>query len=233
MPKSKENIVLVTGSSSGIGAAIAIELAQTSKHIFIIGRNISDLEKTNDLIVKNNCECTIVPLDLTKENAIENLSAQIYEKYKRLDIFISAAGIISSLSPITSIDQKELKKIIKLNFISNIKMLKYFHPLLKASKRGKVVIISSDRKKNNEPFWGSFTPIMNALNEAVMTYAKENENDNISTNIVCPIAVDTDFRNAFMPGEDKSTIMSASEFSKKIVPMINNEFNSSGEIYFI
>lgn len=233
MPKSKENIVLVTGSSSGIGAAIAIELAQTSKHIFITGRNISDLEKTNDLIVKNNCECTIVPLDLTKENVIENLSAQIYEKYKRLDIFISAAGIISSLSPITSIDQKELKKIIELNFISNIKMLKYFHPLLKASKRGKVVIISSDRKKTNEPFWGSFTPIMNALNEAVMTYAKENENDNISTNIVCPIAVDTDFRNAFMPGEDKSTIMSASEFSKKIVPMINNEFNSSGEIYFI
>ena len=112
-------------------------------------------------------------------------------------------------------------------------MLKYFHPLLKASKRGKVVIISSDRKKTNESFWGSFTPIMNALNEAVMTYAKENENDNISTNIVCPIAVDTDFRNAFMPGEDKSTIMSASEFSKKIVPMINNEFNSSGEIYFI
>ena len=233
MPESNENIVLVTGSSSGIGAAIAIELAKTSKHIFIIGRNISDLEKTNDFIVKNNCECTIVPLDLTKENVIENLSAQIYEKYKRLDIFISAAGVITSLSPITSIDQKELTKIIELNFISNIKMLKYFHPLLKASKRGKVIIISSDRKKNNEPFWGSFTPIMNALNEVVMTYAKENENDNISTNIVCPIAVDTDFRNTFMPGEDKSTIMSASEFSKKIVPMINNEFNSSGEIYFI
>ena len=233
MPESNENIVLVTGSSSGIGAAIAIELAKTSKHIFIIGRNISDLEKTNDFIVKNNCECTIVPLDLTKENVIENLSAQIYEKYKRLDIFISAAGVITSLSPITSIDQKELTKIIELNFISNIKMLKYFHPLLKASKRGKVVMISSDRKKNNEPFWGSFTPIMNALNEVVMTYAKENENDNISTNIVCPIAVDTDFRNTFMPGEDKSTIMSASEFSKKIVPMINNEFNSSGEIYFI
>ena len=74
---------------------------------------------------------------------------------------------------------------------------------------------------------------MNALNESVMTYAEENKNSNISTNIVCPIAVDTDFRNIFMPGEDKSSIMTVSEFSKKLLTMINNEFRTNGGIYFI
>ena len=233
LPDLKKNISLVTGSSSGIGASIAIELSQISKHIYIIGRDISNLEKTNDLIIENNCECTIVPLDITKNNVVENLSSQIYEKHKKLDIFISTAGIINNLSPITSIQIDEFKKLIELNFVSNIKMLKYFHPLLKSSEKGKIVIISSDRKILNEPFWGGFSPIMNALNETVMIYAKENENDNISTNIVCPVAVDTNFRNIFMPGEDKSKIMTALEFSKKLIPMINNEFNSNGKIYFI
>ena len=233
MPQSKENISLVTGASSGIGASIATDLAQISKHIYITGRNILNLEKTNDLIIKKNCECTIVPMDLTKENVIENLSAQIYEKHKKLDIFVSTAGIINHLSPVTSIKIDEIKKLIELNFIANIRFLKCLHPLMKLSNEGKIIIISSGRKKINEPFWGGFTPIMNALNQTVMTYAYENTNENISINIVCPIAVDTDFRNVFMPGEDKSKIILPTEFSKKLILMIDKEFKVSNKIYFI
>ena len=55
LPNPKDSIAVVTGASSGIGAEIAIQLSKISDHIYIVGRNIEKLEKTNDNIIKNNC----------------------------------------------------------------------------------------------------------------------------------------------------------------------------------
>ena len=64
---------LVTGASSGIGKEISIELSTYAKHIYICSRNVQKLEIVHDKIIENNCECTIVPLNLCDENVIENL----------------------------------------------------------------------------------------------------------------------------------------------------------------
>jgi short-subunit dehydrogenase len=71
---------LVTGASSGIGASIAQELSKSVKHIYILSRNTTELEKINDKIISNGCECTIVPIDLCERNVIENLSEEIFKK---------------------------------------------------------------------------------------------------------------------------------------------------------
>ena len=63
---------LVTGASSGIGKEISIELSTYAKHIYICSRNVQKLEIVHDKIIKNNCECTIVPLNLFDEHVIEN-----------------------------------------------------------------------------------------------------------------------------------------------------------------
>ena len=65
---------LVTGASSGIGKEISIELSNYAKHIYICSRNVQKLEIVHDKIIENNCECTIVPLNLCDENVIENLA---------------------------------------------------------------------------------------------------------------------------------------------------------------
>ena len=55
---------LITGASSGIGKSISIELSKISKHIYITSRDVKKLEEVHDIIINNDCECTIVPLDL-------------------------------------------------------------------------------------------------------------------------------------------------------------------------
>ena len=208
---------LVTGASSGIGKEISIELSKFARHIYITSRNIKNLEVTHDLIINNKCTCTIVPLNLCDENGIENLAKQIFEKDKSLDVLILSAGIISQLSPIDSIDLSQFNEILKLNYISNFRMIKSFHPLLKNSKNSNIAAISSIKDESKKYYWGVYQPIMTALNELLLIYANENRNTNIKTNIFCPRAVNTKFRESVMPGEDLNKISNPKDIAQNIV----------------
>ena len=208
---------LVTGASSGIGKEISIELSTYAKHIYICSRNVKNLENVHDKIIKNNCECTIVPLNLCDENVIENLANQIQVKDTSLDILVLSAGIINQLSPVESIDLENFKSIINLNFLSNFRMIKSFHSLLKSSNNAYIAAVSSLKDPSKEYYWGIYQPIMTALNELLLTYSKENKDKCIKTNIFCPLAVNTKLRDVIMPGEDKSKISDPKDVAIKIV----------------
>ena len=220
---------LVTGASSGIGKEISIELSTYAKHIYICSRNVQKLEIVHDKIIENNCECTIVPLNLCDENVIENLAKQIQVKNTSLDILVLSAGIINELSPVESIDLENFKNIISLNLLSNFRMVKSFHSLLKSSNNAYIAAVSSLKDPSKEYYWGIYQPIMTALNELLLTYSKENKDTNIKTNIFCPLAVNTKLRDVIMPGEDKSKISDPKDVAVKIVNYIL-EGAGTGEI---
>ena len=113
----KDRISVVTGASANIGRSVSIELAKSSKHIYLIGRNIRELEKTADFIETKTCETTIVPIDLTNFNLIDELGHSIYKKHKRIDVLISCAGTIKHLSPLTSINPIDFEEMVNLNLI--------------------------------------------------------------------------------------------------------------------
>ena len=220
---------LVTGASSGIGKEISIKLSAYAKHIYICSRNAQKLEIVHDKIIENNCECTIVPLNLCDENVIENLAKQIQVKNTSLDILVLSAGIINELSPVESIDLENFKNIISLNLLSNFRMVKSFHSLLKSSNNAYIAAVSSLKDPSKEYYWGIYQPIMTALNELLLTYSKENKDTNIKTNIFCPLAVNTKLRDVIMPGEDKSKISDPKDVAVKIVNYIL-EGAGTGEI---
>ena len=220
---------LITGASSGIGAGIALELSKSVKHIYILSRNTSKLEEINDKIISNGCECTIVPIDLCKPNVIENLSEEIFKKDKFLDIIISSAGQITKLSPVESIDLNELKNIVELNYISNFRIMKHFHPLLKNSKQSNLAIISSIKNEMTSQYWGIYQPIMSALNELVISFANENQGTSIKANIIYPGAVNTSFRENIMPGENKKELNDPVSVARAIVKFLLSN-DKSGEI---
>ena len=220
---------LITGASSGIGAGIAQELSKSVKHIYILSRNTSKLEEINDKIISNGCECTIVPIDLCKPNVIENLSEEIFKKDKFLDIIISSAGQITKLSPVESIDLNELKNIVELNYISNFRIMKHFHPLLKNSKQSNLAIISSIKNEMTSQYWGIYQPIMSALNELVISFASENQGTSIKANVIYPGPVNTNFRENIMPGENKNEIKDPVSVARAIVKFLLSN-DKSGQI---
>ncbi len=219
-PKMRSLNCIVTGASSGIGKSISLELSKFAKHIYIIARNIKKLEEVNDEIIDNGCDCTIVPLDLTQENVIENLSVKVFQKDNVIDIMVLSAGQISELSPVDSIDLNKLNDILKINFLCNFRMIRNFHPLLINSENSHLAVISSFKDASKEEYWGIYQPIMTALNELINIYAMENKNTKIKINVYDPGNVDTRLRESIMPGESKDDIRSPKEVAIKIVDYI-------------
>jgi len=224
-----KSVSLITGASSGIGAETAVQLSRVSSHIYIIGRNIKNLEIISDKIVDNNCECTIVPLDIKEESVLRNLAKSIAKKNSKIDIIVSSAGIIDHLSPVDSINEERFKEIIEINYLSNFRLVKYFHYLLKNSENGRLVIVSSNQDSGNQ-YWGVYQPIMKALNELIITYANENKKTNIKANILCPKAVNTSFRDKIMPGENKKNLLSVNDVAKRILELTSKNFHETGKI---
>ena len=164
-----ENIKLFSSRRIFWNCKSIVELSKSAKHIYIVSRSIK-LELVHDEIIRNNCECTIVPLDLCDENSIENLAKEIFSRDTFIDILVISAGIIENLSPVDSIDLDKISKVIKLNFLSSFRIIKNFHPLLRNSIEGKLAVVSSVKNNSKNQYWGIYQPIMSALNELVMTY---------------------------------------------------------------
>jgi len=226
-----KTVCLVTGASSGIGKQTAIKISNIADHIYILSRDVSRLEIVNDHIINNGTDCTIVPMDLTKKNNIKELANNIYEKERKIDIIISSAGRINQLSPIGSQNEDEVNKTFELNYLANLSLMKEFLPLLKLSSKGKFILISSIYSTLKSQYWGGYQPIMTALNELVRIYAEENKN--IRVNCICPSAVDTDFRNDIMPGEEKTLILKPEKIAENIIKTIQDDTIQSGDIITI
>ena len=224
-------VCLVTGASSGIGKQTAIKISDIADHVYILSRDVSKLEIVNDHIINNGSDCTIVPMDLTKKNNIKELAKNIYEKENKIDIVISSAGRINQLSPVGSQNEDEVIKTFKLNYLSNLLLMKEFLPLLKLSSKGKFIVISSMYSALKSQYWSGYQPIMTALNELVRIYAEENKN--IRVNCICPSAVNTDFRNDIMPGEDKELILKPEQIAENIIKTIQDDTIQSGDIISI
>ncbi|XP_063622299.1 3-oxoacyl-[acyl-carrier-protein] reductase FabG-like [Cydia splendana] len=88
-------VVIVTGASSGIGAATAVFLSKLGAKLSLTGRNVENLQKT-----VNDCDKAAtpfsIPADLTKESDIENIVKKTVDHYGQIDVLVNNAGIIET-----------------------------------------------------------------------------------------------------------------------------------------
>ncbi len=228
---NKNNISVVTGASSNIGRNVSIKLAKSSGHIYLVGRNMRELEKTADLMDNDFCKATVVPIDLTDFNLIDELGHNIYKKHKRVDILVSCAGTIKHLSPITSIKPKDFEEMINLNLIANFRILRSFHPLFLSSNNPRIVIISKNVSTLGNQYWGSYNSAMLALNNLVKTYANENKKKNLKINLFEPPLVESNFVNITSPGEYKENMKELSSITNKILHYVSEDISETGKIF--
>ena len=102
-----DRIALVTGASRGIGAALALELAQAGAHVVAVARTVGGLEELDDKIKAAGGSATLVPLDMKDSDGIARLALALNERYRRLDVLVGNAGILGTLSPLGHIEPKD------------------------------------------------------------------------------------------------------------------------------
>ena len=215
-----KKIALVTGGGSGIGSAIAIELAKKNVHVIITGKTLSGLEITESKIKLDGGTSTIAQLDLNDFVGIDRLGMEIFKKWGKLDILISNAAVLGTLGPLHHQSSEDFFDVININLLSNHRLIRSMDALLKKSVFSKALFLSSSVASNPKSFWGAYAISKAGLNHMVKIWAEENKNNNLSIAIVNPGKTHTKMRAQAMPGENQQYLQSPEEVAKKIINLI-------------
>ncbi|HEX7758023.1 MAG TPA: SDR family NAD(P)-dependent oxidoreductase [Caulobacteraceae bacterium] len=211
---------LVTGATRGIGRECALALAGAGAHVIAVGRTQGGLEALDDEIRSwNGPRPTLVPLDLTNGDGIDQLGGTIFERHKRLDILVHAAGMLGGLRPVSHIDPKLWDKVVATNLTSVYRLIRSFEPLLRASEAGRAIFFTSGRAVRPKAYWGSYAATKAGLDALVRCWADEVENTNIRAMILDPNVMRTKMRAEAFPGEDPDSLTDPAEIRPMIVAL--------------
>ncbi len=225
-------IALVTGASRGIGRAIALELARAGAHVIALARTQGALEELDDAIRAESGEATLVPCDLKDFAGLDRLGATIYERWKKLDIFIANGGILGPLTPLAHVDPAQWDEVLAVNVTANWRLIRSLDLPLRASDAGRVVLVTSGAGHSIRPYWGPYAISKAALDALGRTYAAETEAiSNVRVMLVNPGPTRTRMRAAAMPGEDPASLKPPEELARKIITLVGPDWTQTGKLY--
>jgi len=199
-------IALITGASRGIGAAVARHFAAEGAHVVLAARTVGGLEELDDAIRAAGGSATLVPLDLRDFIKIDELAAQLFDRYGRLDILVGNAAEFGVFSPLGHIDPAIWAEVIDLNLTANWRLIRAMDPLLRAAPAGRAIFVTSGVARGVFPYWGPYAVSKAGLEMLVKIYAGEISKTRVRANLLDPGVVRTRLRARAFPGEDPSRL---------------------------
>ncbi len=175
--------ILITGASSGIGRACAIEASSLDANCILIGRNETELQKTKSLC---KTESSILCADLTNSESIDTIISQI----PMLDGVVHCAGIINP-KPIKFLKSQNIKEIFDINFNAPVLLTSSLLQKNKLNEGASIVFISSISSQH--PYFGGAMYVSSkaALEAFSKTLAIEGAAKKIRSNVILPGLVKT------------------------------------------
>ena len=180
----KGKTILVTGASSGIGQATAIECAQMGAEVVITGRDTERLQATADLV---GTPKALIAADLTNQEDVERLVAAL----PPLDGAVLCAGNSTTL-PLQFGSREKFDEMFNVNFFAPVELLRLMYKKKVLQKGASVVLIASIGGTHSfMPGNGVYGASKAALNSLMKYAAREYASRKIRVNSICPGMVDT------------------------------------------
>jgi NAD(P)-dependent dehydrogenase (short-subunit alcohol dehydrogenase family) len=210
-------VVLITGASSGLGAALAVECARAGASVILSGRNGSKLERVYDEIETMGApQPAIAMLDLATATAVDydSVARSIDSEFGKLDGVVHAAGLLGDRTPLEQYDVPTWCKVLHVNLTAPFILTQVLLPQLRKSADASVIFVSSGVVKNQRPFWGAYAVAKSGLESVRSMLSQELEGEpNIRVNSVNPGRMRTAMRAAAYPAEDPNTVPTPASLS--------------------
>ncbi len=218
----KDKVIIITGASSGIGKALAMEFSKQEAKVVIAARRIEIMEKIKESL--KNEQMHIVKTDVSKEADCKNLIESSVNRFGKIDVLINNAGI-SMRALFVNVELHVLKKVMDTNFWGAVYCTKYALPHLLKSK-GSVVGISSIAGYTGLPARSGYSASKFAMQGFLEVLRTENLKTGLHVLIACPGFTSSNIRNTALKEDgskqkesprDESRMMGAESVAKKIV----------------
>jgi short-subunit dehydrogenase len=190
-------VVLITGASTGIGAALAKILAARFDPIRLVlaARDADKLETVTSHCRQLGAEVLVVPTDLAKIDQIEALVQTAIAHFGRVDALVNNAGY-GQMGPIELIPHQAVAKQFQINVLAPLALIRLLVPLMRDRGGGRIVNVSSLGGRMAFPFGGLYSGSKFALEGLSDALRMELAPFNIKVSVVEPGPVSTDFFDA-------------------------------------
>lgn len=224
----KDKVVWITGASSGIGEALALELARRKARLVLSARREEELRRVGALTGLPELDLMILPFDLNDTANASGLAAQVMNKFGQIDILVNNGGY-SQRSEVMETSMEIDRQLMEVNFFSYVALAKAVLPYMKHRKTGHIVAISSIAGKFGFYLRSSYSAAKHAIHGFFDSLRLETEKHGIKTLVVCPGKIKTNVshnavtaggtpHNTMDPSHEQA--MSAEECASRIIKAI-------------
>ncbi len=189
----KDNVVIITGASTGIGREVALQLADQGAWLALAARSAEQLESVAAECRQRGGKAIAIPTDVADESQCKRLIDRAAVEYGRIDTLINNAGIsmwakFEDLKDLSILDQ-----IMRVNYLGSAYLTAYALPYLKRT-RGRIVGVSSLAGKNGVPTRSGYAASKHALAGFFDTLRIELADSGVSVTMIYPGFVKSEIR---------------------------------------
>jgi NADP-dependent 3-hydroxy acid dehydrogenase YdfG len=187
----KDRVALVTGASSGIGAATVELLAREGAHVAAVARRADRLEELVRRIEATGGRAAAFAADVAREPEAKKVVASVLAHYGRIDILVNGAGIVRPGSVETA-DPAHWRETIDINLLAAMYLSQGVLPGMRARSDGHIVIVSSTAGRLVGPLHSAYAASKHAVNAFADALRQEVAALGIRVTIVEPGATNTE-----------------------------------------
>ncbi|HEX7759084.1 MAG TPA: SDR family oxidoreductase [Caulobacteraceae bacterium] len=190
-------VAIITGSSRGIGKAIAQRLAEHGAKVTISSRKAGPCEEVAaEINAKHPGAAIAVPANISSKDDLQRLVDETRKAFGKVDICVCNAASNPYYGPMSGIGDDAFRKILDNNIISNHWLIQMVAPEMKERRDGAIIIISSIGGLRGNAIIGAYNISKAADFQLARNLAHELSPDNIRVNCIAPGLVKTDFARA-------------------------------------
>ena len=177
---------IVTGSTSGIGLAIATALAAAGAHVVLNGFGEADeIARLRRHLARDGRDAAYSPADMTRPAEIRQMVEDAAAEHGSVDILVNNAGI-QHTAPIDQFPDEQWDRIIAINLSSAFHATKAALPVMRRAGWGRIINIASVHGQVASPFKAAYVAAKHGIIGLTKVTALETANDGITANTICP-----------------------------------------------
>jgi NAD(P)-dependent dehydrogenase (short-subunit alcohol dehydrogenase family) len=210
-------VAVITGSSRGIGRAIAEAMAEQGAKVVISSRKADACAEAADAInARQPGAAIVVPANISSKEELQRLVDETRRQWARIDVLVCNAATNPYYGPMSGIADEQFRKILDNNIISNHWLIQMVAPEMIERREGSIIIVSSIGGLKGSPVIGAYNISKAADFQLARNLAQEFGPHQVRVNCIAPGLIRTDFARALWENPQTLKMVTASTPMQRI-----------------